>query len=297
MERTKQRIKIPDIICHSTQNEYTQIPNDLIRNPNISAKAKAILCLLLSNKEGWHSYMESIQQMMQEGEHAIRTGLAELEKFRYLIRVKYRDKKKKKIRGSFWVYTDKPGVFKGLKNTNELLDFAGMCADWPLNLEPENLHQGNLHVGNQDVGKQVLKRSNNKKTNDKKTNSREEGDSMEEDPPQKTIFGTPITNLAFDDFWQLYPKKADKGRALTAWNKICRKKAQERPTWETIRKALQDQKKSERWQNPKYIPHPTTWLNQSRWLDDPEQMKSFSSNNQTTGYYEEDYQFQKPEQV
>ena len=36
------------------------------------------------------------------------------------------------------------------------------------------------------------------------------------------------------------------------------------------------QKRSDRWQDKKYIPAPTPWLNQRRWLDDPGEMKSYS---------------------
>ena len=36
---------------------------------------------------------------------------------------------------------------------------------------------------------------------------------------------------------------------------------------DTILLALDSQKKSEQWQNPVHIPHPSTWLNQHRWED------------------------------
>jgi hypothetical protein len=83
-----------------------------------------------------------------------------------------------------------------------------------------------------------------------------------------------ITHGMFDQFWELYPKHPDKGKALSKWNALCRQ--DDRPTWKEIKVALLKQIKSERWQNPKYIPHPTTWLNQSRWLDDPEEMISYN---------------------
>ena len=82
-----------------------------------------------------------------------------------------------------------------------------------------------------------------------------------------------ITKTMFDDFWELYLKKVDKGKALTAWNKIVSRK-NDRPTWREVKKAIIYQKKTERWQDRKFIPHPTTWLNQNRWLDDPAEMKS-----------------------
>ena len=90
-----------------------------------------------------------------------------------------------------------------------------------------------------------------------------------------------ITPSKFEDFWKAYPKKNDKGKALTKWNAICLKKNKDCPTWKEVKSAIVRQIKSERWQDEKFIPSPTTWLNQSRWLDDPEQMKVFKREDQS----------------
>jgi len=87
-----------------------------------------------------------------------------------------------------------------------------------------------------------------------------------------------ITPNQFNKFWKIYPKKTDKGKALTKWNKICSKPPKERPRWKDIRVAIHRQKESERWQDKRFIPNPTTWLNQNRWLDDPEEMKNYNRN-------------------
>jgi hypothetical protein len=93
-----------------------------------------------------------------------------------------------------------------------------------------------------------------------------------------------ITPQYFSKFWRIYPKKADKGKAFSKWNDICSQKSwkDKRPAWKTIKLAIQRQKKSERWQNKKFIPNPTTWLNQCRWLDDPKEMVSYDSNENNT---------------
>lgn len=111
MERTNNKIKIPDAMNCSLTKDFTQVPNTLLRNPDISGKAKAILCLLLSNKEGWHSYITTIEQMMKEGKDAISSALKELEEFKYLQRIRYREIESKKLVGSFWAYTDIPESF------------------------------------------------------------------------------------------------------------------------------------------------------------------------------------------
>jgi len=92
-----------------------------------------------------------------------------------------------------------------------------------------------------------------------------------------------ITSSQFEEFWRLYPRKVDKGNALTRWNSICHKPTKQRPTWRDIKKAIIYQSKSDRWQDPKFIPHPTTWLNNNRWMDDPAEMKIYPSKDNASG--------------
>jgi len=88
----------------------------------------------------------------------------------------------------------------------------------------------------------------------------------------------PIVSSLFETFWKIYPKKASKGDALTAWNKICHKPPQKRPTWRQVKSAIILQKRSEQWQNKQFIANASTWLNNSRWLNDPKTMKDFKKN-------------------
>jgi hypothetical protein len=100
-----------------------------------------------------------------------------------------------------------------------------------------------------------------------------------------------ITPKLFEEFWNIYPKKVDKGKALTAWNKLCRKNL---VTLREIKLAIHNQKKSERWQDKTYIPHPATWVNQSRWLDDPKEMKNINRDDDVIGAtYHQDIKYLK----
>ena len=119
--------KIPDAINSSVTENFTQVPNELLRNPDLSFKAKGILCLLLSNRKGWRSYLETLTQMSKEGIPSIKSGIKELEKANYLMRVQYREKETKIRRGSFWAYTDIPGNFN-MEHTLHKLEKAGLEA-------------------------------------------------------------------------------------------------------------------------------------------------------------------------
>ena len=68
----------------------------------------------------------------------------------------------------------------------------------------------------------------------------------------------------FDAFWSAYPKKVGKQAAIKSYEK-----ALKLTDADTILKAIERQKKSEQWtrDNGRYIPNPTTWLNQGRWDD------------------------------
>lgn len=85
----------------------------------------------------------------------------------------------------------------------------------------------------------------------------------------------------FERFWKMYPKKGSKGKALTIWLRICTRQNKETPEWIQIKRALFEQKETEQWtkEEGKYIPLASTWLNQSRWLDDPKELvsRSFTS--------------------
>jgi len=71
----------------------------------------------------------------------------------------------------------------------------------------------------------------------------------------------------FNRFWKLYPKKIGKMDAQNKWNKIC--KLKEAPNWSEIKNALEAQMETTQWQKAKkFIPNPSTWLNQGRWEDD-----------------------------
>jgi len=61
---------------------------------------------------------------------------------------------------------------------------------------------------------------------------------------------------------------------LSKWLLVCKRK--DAPTWREVKRAILQQKQSERWQEPMFIPMPATWLNQRRWLDDPKEMKKIT---------------------
>ncbi len=264
MERTKsnQNLSLPDSINCSPIDNFTRIPNELLRNKEISLKAKALLCILLSNTNHWRSCISGLMTFVKEGRDAISNGLKELEEAGYLVRIKYRNKTTKSWVGSFWAYSNEKNNFD-LTRHLEVLEEKGFEVDFEFQYpHPENPDMGNPDMGTPERGFQELKRLSNNKTNDKKKNI----------PAEAPFSNGFITPNKFADFWTLYPRKVDQGKTLTIWNRICTRK-DNRPTWRQIKSSIIHQKQSERWKDIQFIPHPSTWLNQSRWLDNPEEMK------------------------
>jgi hypothetical protein len=65
----------------------------------------------------------------------------------------------------------------------------------------------------------------------------------------------------FERFWKAYPRRVGKKAAEKALAKALRE-----TTIEEIERALVRQTAS--WSDPKFIPHPATWLNAGRWADE-----------------------------
>lgn len=69
----------------------------------------------------------------------------------------------------------------------------------------------------------------------------------------------------FDRFWALYPRRTNRVAAVRAWDKLkpdldlCR----------VMKVAIKAQMQTAQWlDGPEHIPHPATWLNGARWLDE-----------------------------
>jgi hypothetical protein len=74
----------------------------------------------------------------------------------------------------------------------------------------------------------------------------------------------PNTPDGFEDFWKAYPKKVGRGDAAKKF-----KAASAKVSTQEMMKALESQKRTPQWMKDggQFIPNPSKWLNQERWLD------------------------------
>lgn len=67
---------------------WTSIPNETLEDTSLSWRARGILAYLLSRPANWETDSERLAALAKEGRDAVRTALTEIERARYLFRVK-----------------------------------------------------------------------------------------------------------------------------------------------------------------------------------------------------------------
>ncbi len=81
-------------------------------------------------------------------------------------------------------------------------------------------------------------------------------------PPEPELYGDPL----FVEFWNGYPNKTAKGQAWTTWLKMApedqRVAARQSPIYGLAYVNADDERM-------RFVPHPSTWLNDRRYEDDP----------------------------
>lgn len=82
---------------------YTALPNVIVNDKTISAKAKGVLLYLASKPDSWKFFMEDIAKHFTDGLTAIKTAVKELEKAGYLTRIKVKDEETGHFKGYDWV--------------------------------------------------------------------------------------------------------------------------------------------------------------------------------------------------
>lgn len=129
---------------HDFDERFTQIPNFWLRDSRLSFKARGLIALIMSHREDWSLSINRLASENNEGKHAIRAAVAELEKLGYLTRSQENDKR---FGESVWMTSDP--------------------FDYPLSENPlsENPLSDNQHTKNTTSIEKHLEEEHIKKTN------------------------------------------------------------------------------------------------------------------------------------
>jgi len=71
------------ILRKQHQTKYTSISNEFLQNPNISLKAKGLLCYMLSCEDNWSFSIDGLAKMNKDGRVSVASALDELEELGY----------------------------------------------------------------------------------------------------------------------------------------------------------------------------------------------------------------------
>lgn len=130
--------------------------------------------------------------------------------------------------------------------------------------DEDKAKKANAFSENQNKAKKADTNTNTNKDTNTNTNT----DTEINTPPISPEGGkTPdAQERRFAEFWAAYPKKVGKKAAQTAWNRL----KPDAALFESIMQAVSVAKTSEQWvrEGGRYIPNPSTWINQGRWDDE-----------------------------
>lgn len=76
------------------ERDYTVIDNAMLRNPNLSLKAKGLMSYMLSRPDDWVFTIRGLAHFCRDGPDSVRSAVQELEKAGYIVRQRKREKGK-----------------------------------------------------------------------------------------------------------------------------------------------------------------------------------------------------------
>jgi len=95
------------ILRKAKKNNFTIINNDILRNKNLSWKAKGLLCYLLSLPDDWEINLKHLENQAKDGSESLRSGLKELEEEGYLLHKSNRNESGQ-FSGHEWIVYEDP---------------------------------------------------------------------------------------------------------------------------------------------------------------------------------------------
>lgn len=238
---------------------YTVVSKDMTENVTLSWAARGLLTFLLGKPDNWNISREHLAEQSPSGEAHVRTLLTELEDAGYLIRTK--NIGNGKITWNSVVY-DTP-------HEKTLVDSSGGFSTGGQTTGESTTGGKPYHIISNDI-------TNTDLTNTDKTNpslSPQNTPSDLRSSERQTLFtpdqtetaherGLESSVSAFDTFWAAYPRKVAPATARKAYSRIL-KSVSHTVIMKTLDTQLKVWKAEQR--QKKYMPYPTTWLNQEPW--------------------------------
>lgn len=203
------------IILKKRRLPFTQVPNNLLCNSEISGLAKSLWCLLYSKPDEWTFYWTEILKHFKEGRDAVKKAGKELEKFGYMKKVqKKRNMNGKMVFGGMEIELDYEPATPSQQNQVSIPITEIQSTENQLTEDPSTEDQStNKDLSNKDLSNKDLSNLSTKRKKEKlKIPNLEEikkifvEKSLKSDPEkyflhrQKSNW-TGVKNLDADIFW------------------------------------------------------------------------------------------------
>jgi hypothetical protein len=87
---------------------FVQVSNTALKDTRLSLKAKGLLALMLTFREGWEYYMTQLESLSRDGREAHQSAMKELVEFRYVEKRTKNDPETGRLSGWHYSVTDQP---------------------------------------------------------------------------------------------------------------------------------------------------------------------------------------------
>ena len=223
-------------------SDYTQIPNSILRDPNLNPQDKGVLCYMLSMPPDWRFSYKTLGASLGIGETSLKSSVGNLQRVGYLHISK--EKVGGKYASAVWNVSDTPYV--------------------------QNPHTEKPHVEKPYVQKPHVEKPRVEKPRVENVHSNKDfidKDFIDQNCPTQSMGWD--CRAGFDLFWDQYPKKISMKEASAEWEKVC----SDQTTQDQILEGLKRWKNSLQWEkeNGRFIPNPAKWLLDQRWREHPKE--------------------------
>lgn len=229
---------------------FAQIANEALRDSRLSFKARGLLAMVLSHSGEWIATRRWLEaQSQHDGRASVQSALDELTEYGYRS-VSY-ERIGAEIRTVVvWRHTPEVSISCPTENLSDR--------------EPDR----------QETGRTLEHNSSEHHQEEHHQEQHADGAAVGEAqalalvplvlaPDQGQTALRRIPGTAFDQFWEVYPRKAAKAAAAKAWGKALLSAPAE------VIIAGADRYRLDPNREPQFTAHASTWLNQERWSDDP----------------------------
>lgn len=222
--------------------KYAAIPNDAMRDENLSLEARGMLALMMGYSDDWMFYRSHLMSIAGIGRDKFQRVMGELQAAGYVVLETMRNDSGHMTGTTYVIHDDPNGSTEGLKTR--------LSAEGLKNRPPVKPTAGKPGPIRKPDSEAIPTKEENQTC----------GDFFSENVEAAK---TQITETLFEEFWKIYPERFG-SNPKSAARKSFRAAIKKFPANELL-KAVAAFARSRVGEDPKFTPMASTWLNQERW--------------------------------